>query len=218
MRYTYTSDFTAARLVDEMIADRYGRVYGVSNLSDYWEEVHRRATAHLDSGQADRIRRTAGAQHLDIRFTMEGGRVLALVPLNDVRGNDGMGETVHVALWADTLFNLIECGADAAWFLAYKGRTRNAAQVRCKVPFGGAGAGPTNATIARLIAGARKAQQARTLDGNPLNLRTENIVLTGNPGTAEGRMGTAKTNTRDVSRHASYVRASFARRRGERNT
>lgn len=213
MRYTNQSDFTAARLVDEMIQERFGRTYAVTSLPDYWDLVHSRSTAHLDPGQSDRIRKTTGAQHRNTRFVMEGDRILALVPLMDVRGNDGRGRVVYAKLWATTLFNLIECGADTKWFIAYKSKTQKAPQVRCKVPFGGAGEGPTNATIARLIVGARKFQQARTLDGDPLNLRTENIVLTGNPGIKEERVGKAKADTRAVHRHAIDVRASFARRR-----
>lgn len=204
MRSTRQSDPAAVRLVDEMIHTYFGPRYGVTNTIEYWQHVQARSTAHLTRDFAQRRKRTTGAQQEGIVFTLEDNRPLAHVPMNDKR----KGEVVYAILWADTLFNLMELGADCAWFLAYKGPKQASPQVRTMVPFGGCG-GPTNATIARLIRGARKGQQASIIDHNPLNLRTENVRLV----KVEQNKGRAKADSRSVIRNAVDARKDTSQRK-----
>lgn len=204
MRSTRQSDPAAVRLVDEMILMHFGPRYGVTNTTEYWQHVHDSSTVHLTRDFAQRRKRTTGAQQESIVFTLEDNRPLAHVPMNDKR----KGEVVYAILWADTLFNLIECGADGAWFLAYKGPKQSSPQVRTMVPFAGCG-GPTNATIARLIRGARRGQQASIIDHNPLNLRTENVRLV----KLDQRKGRAKADSRGVMRNAVDARKDTSKRK-----
>lgn len=208
MRSTYRSDPSAINLFDQMISDRFSQSYGVSNAGAYFQYVHKRSTIHLTADLTQRRKRTTGGQHEGTIYTLEGSRVLAHVPMNDIR----KAEVVYATLWATTLLNLIECGADTSWFLAYKGPSHPAPQVRTKVPFRGLG-GPTNATIARLIVGARKGQQASMIDRNPLNLRTENIRLIGDLRALEGRKGRAKADSRAVIRNAVDARNDTSKRK-----
>lgn len=204
MRSIKQSDPAAVRLVNEMIRTYFGPRYGVTNTAEYWQYVHARSTAHLTADRAQHCKQTTGAQQASITFTLGGNRPLAHVPMNDKR----KGGMVCATLWADTLFNLIECGADGAWFLAYKGPKKPTPQVRTMVPFGGCG-GPKNATIARLIRGARKGQQASLIDHNPLNLRTENVRLV----KLDQHKGRAKSDSRGVIRYAVDARKDTSKRR-----
>ena len=70
--------------------------------------------------------------------------------------------------------------------------------------------GGRHETIARLIGGAGKGQQARMRDGNPFNLRLPNIRIDGDLTTAEGRIGTANSDARSRMREAAKARASLA--------
>ena len=110
--------------------------------------------------------------------------------MNDSRTGTTIWAEIDLPSWIDA----IERGADSTWFYAYKGVDRRGGQVRCKVPLSGT-ISTTNVTIARVVVNAKQKQQARTLDGNPLNLRRENLYLLGNPYGIEGKAGNAKTDT-----------------------
>lgn len=185
-----STDF-AVCLADQMIANRFGKAYGVRTFAEYLDFVDKRATAHLDEYMAQRVQKTAGAQRRKSRLKIENAvTVIIAVPMNDVRKGATIWAEIDLASWLDA----IERGADTAWFYAYKGADQRSGQVRCKVPLSGR-TSTTNATIVRVLVNAKPGQQARTLDGNPLNLRRENLFLVGNPHGIEGRVGTAKTYT-----------------------
>ena len=135
MRSTYQSDPDAINLFDQIIRDRFAHSYGVTNAGAYLQYVHKRSTKHLTADLTQRRKRTTGGQHEGIIYTLEDGRVLAHVPMNDKRN----AEVVYATIWATTLLNLTECGADTAWFHAYKGPCRSSPQVRTMVPFRGCG-------------------------------------------------------------------------------
>ncbi len=123
-------------------------------------------------------------------------------------------EAVWAELYFSTWLNVIECGADQAWFYAHKGETQAKGQVRTKLPLCD-GDKVTNTTIARVIGNAKVGQQARLLDRSPFNLRSGNVVVIGNPATAEGKAGNAKTPTRAHARDKLALQASLARKDGD---
>lgn len=209
MQNAPVSRFTLAR-VDRMIAERFARDYDITTWVDYLDHLDRRTTAHLPDGMADRIHRTAGEQRRKAKLRAEGDSIIIAIPMNAPRA----GKTIWAELFLTTWLNVIECGADGAWFFAYKSKESAHGQVRVNVPLS-CGVKTTNATIARIIVNAKVGQRARVLDRNPLNLRTGNLYVVGNPATPEGKAGIAKTVTRAHVREQLALRARLARRGGD---
>lgn len=194
---------------DSMIAERFARSYGITTLDEYLDLIDSRTTAHLNNWAADRVLRTAGQQRRSARLSIEDGIAFIAIPMNNPR----TGTITWAKLYFSTWLNVIECGADNAWHYALKARDQNKGQVRTAIPMS-RGDRVTNTTIARIIANAKVGQQARVLDGDPMNLRSENVYLLGNPSTAEGKAGRAKTHTRLHSRDKLALRTSLSKRRG----
>lgn len=203
---TTTQNAFALAMADQMIADRFARDYHTTTFADYLDHLDRRTKAHLPDHMAERVIRTAGQQRRNARLSIEDGAVLIAIPLHDARIN----ATVWAELYLSTWLNVIECGADQAWFYAHKGEAQAKGQVRTHVPLSH-GERVTLTTIARVIGNAKPGQQARLLDRNPMNLRSGNVVVIGNPATAEGKAGNAKTPTRAHARDKLALRASLAR-------
>lgn len=181
----------AKAMADDMIAARFGRDYGARTLAAYLDLIDRRSTVHLDDHMARRVRETAGAQRRRARLWIEDtATVVIALPMHDVH----TGATVWAEIDFRSWLNVIEMGADGAWFYAHKGKERRAGQVRTTAPLG-SDATNKNVTLARLILIAKPGQQARTLDRDPLNLRVTNLFLLGNLNTCEGRVGRAKTDS-----------------------
>lgn len=195
----------AQSAADQIIAERFGKAYGITTHSEYLDHLDRITTAHLEHIAVARVIRTAGGQRRKSRIVIENGQLLIYLPMNDARSDASVWAVLEYSIWLD----LMECGANGAWFYAYKGTNRKAGQVRTKVPFSDS-KGTTNATIARMIVNAKTGQQARTQDGNPLNLRRGNLYIVGNPNVPEGRVGHAKTDTRAQIKAAAEVRAALA--------
>lgn len=63
-----------------------------------------------------------------------------------------------------------------------------------------------------MIVNAKFGQQARMVDRNPLNLRAGNVFLSGNPETAEGRIGRAKTDSAAFLRGQTALRQTLTGR------
>ena len=206
MQITNHHSTFAISLANQMISERFGDLYGTHTWAEYRDFAHARATAHLAPHFAQRIDRySTGEQRRNIKLTIEDGYSLAAVPMKDPRTN----LTVYAEVPFGILLDLIELGADGSWSLIYKSTKQKAAQVRLSVPLRGQD-GPVTATVARIIANAKYGQQARLKDHNPLNLRRANIYIVGRPGTAEGRAGTAKTDTRSQIKRFAEDRASLA--------
>jgi hypothetical protein len=110
-----------------------------------------------------------------------------------------------------TWLNLIEMGADGAWFYAHKRGDQRAGQVRTNAPVR-SDMTNKNVTVARLIVNAKAGQQARMVDRNPLNLRAGNVFLLGKPENSEGRIGRAKTDSAALLREQTALRQSLAGR------
>ena len=195
----------AQSAADQIIAERFGKAYGIKTHCAYLDGLDRITTAHLEPVAVARVIRTAGEQRRKSRIVIEAGQLLIKVPLHDPRSHDPLWATLDSPIWCD----LMEGGANAAWFYNYKGADRKAGQVRMNVPLAG-GKGTSNATIARIIVNAKPGQQARTRDGNPLNLRRSNLYIVGQPNAPESRVGRAKTDTRAQIKAAAEVRAALA--------
>lgn len=191
---------------DHMIAARFATVNGTTTLSQYFDLIDARSTAHLCAGHSDQAGRSTGAQRRNARLSIgEGGMLVIAIPMHDAR----MDKTIWAKVDFQTWINLIEIGADGALIFDRKSVERNDGQVRVHMPMRSKTTG-TKATVARIIANAKPGQQARMLDRNPLNLCNDNIYVVGNPGGIEGKAGTAKTDTRSqVGAQAEY-RAGLA--------
>lgn len=100
---------------------------------------------------------------------------------------------IELAAWLD----LIENGADGAWFRNYAGEGRKG-YVRTHPPMRGATSAPTQVPVGRLVAGAGKGRIIRFRDRNPLNLRRGNLFIVGNPSTCEGPVKGPKHDARGV--------------------
>lgn len=174
----------ALALANDMIAARFGACHGVRTWAEYQAFALQRSTEHLAEHMAGKIGRTTGSQRRRARITLGDGALIIALPMNDSR----TGATV----WAVTEFALYlemtERGADSAWVYVYKDSRRAKGQVRMAVPC----MRNKKVSISRLIVAARAGQEGRQRDDNPFNLRQANILLVGNPGTPEGRAGTAK--------------------------
>lgn len=197
----------ALTLANQMIAERFQRDYGITTWAEYLDHLDRRTTAHLPDHMAERVIRTAGQQRRDAKLTIEDGLVIIAVPMNNPR----TGETVWAELFLSTWLNVIECGADGSWLYNLKGAAQEKGQVRTHVPMSG-GEKMTLTTIARVIGNAKKGQQARMVDRNPMNLRSANVAVVGHPKTCDDVATKAKTDTRAKAREKLALRASLAKR------
>ena len=198
---TYHPSHFAADLADHIIRDRFARDYSTTSWAEYRARLDRRAVAHLPPQLVGQSERPAASHRRLARFYLENASTLIIVlPLRDNR----TGETVWVKTEFASYLDATERGAIGSWNLAYKSPTRPKGQVKTAIPGRGNRPGPSHAPVARVIKAAQKGQQVRTIDGN----------LVGNPGTAEGRVGTAKTNTLDDFRAASALTDYLARRKG----
>ncbi len=202
----FTASTFALSIADEMISARFGKTYGIYSFDAYLGFVDRRATAHLDDHMAQRVRETAGLQRRKARLRIENSAtVIIAVPMNDAHTGATVWAEIEFGIW----LNLIEMGADGAWFYAHKGKDRRSGQVRTNAPVGSATTNK-NVTVARLMVNAKAGQQARTLDRNPLNLRAANLYLIGNLETCEGRVGRAKTDSAALLHEHTTLRQSLA--------
>lgn len=206
MQHFSTHDF-ARSLADKMIRERFGRAYGVSTFGAYLDLIDARQTQHLAEGLADRVIGTAGQQRRKIELTIEdAATVIVNVPMNDPRRPGAViWAQTELGIWLD----LVEMGADGAWYFTTKGEGRRDGQVVTKLPMWRTAA-TARAAIARLIANAKPGQQARTRDHNALNLRRANVFLVGNPKTCEGRVGGAKNDSVALIREQAALRQSLA--------
>ncbi|RGP37731.1 hypothetical protein [Pseudotabrizicola alkalilacus] len=190
MQHFSTSNLALA-IADDMVAQRFGHGRSIHTFAAYLDYIDARATAHLNPASARRVIGSAGAQRRKARLTLENGTsVILALPMNDAH----TGKTVWAEIELGTWLNLIEMGADGAWFYLHKGKDRRTGQVRTNAPMRSTTTNK-NTTVARLIVNAKAGQQARTLDGNPMNLRSGNVYLNGNTDTCEGRVGRAKTDS-----------------------
>lgn len=196
----------ALALADDMIAKRFAKIYGTKTLSQYFDLIDARSTAHLCAGHSKQVQRSTGAQRRNARLSIvEGGIVVIAIPMKDA----GTDKTIWAKMDLCTWLNVIESDAYGALFFNRKSAERNDGQVRVAVPM----CRPVEtklATVARIIANAKPGQQARILDRNPLNLCHGNIYLVGNPGGIEGKAGTAKTDTRSQVGAQAELRATLA--------
>lgn len=188
----------ALALANEMIAARFGTCHGTRTWAEYQAFALQRATGHLAEHLAGKIGRTTGSQRRRARITLEDGTLIIALPMNDPR--------TGATLWAETeltsYLDLIEGGADGAWFYNYQGRHRARGQVRTTVPCHK----HRKVTVARLIVDAKDGQQARRRDADPLNLRRANRYRIGQPGTTEGRAGNAKRDAQAEMREGAAIR------------
>lgn len=194
-------------LADAMIAARFGSLTGLTTVSDYLDHLDDRTTAHLPDALAARVKARTGKQRREARLEMDGSEPIILIPLNDPRKK----QTVWAVLYFSTWLHVMECGADGAWFYAYKSPDRDHPQVRTTLPLQGEDR-VSNTTISRVIANAKAGQTVRAKDGNPLNLRSENVWLDDRPATVAGKAGRAKTDTRSKAREKAALRASLPRK------
>lgn len=201
----------ALTLANQMIAERFQRDYGITTLAEYLDHLDQRTTAHLPEHMAERVIRTAGQQRRNAKLTIEDGVVIIAVPMNNPRTD----ETVSAELFLSTWLNVIECGADGSWLYNLKGDAQEKGQVRTSVPMSG-GEKMTLTTIARVIGNAKKGQQARMVDRDPMNLRSGNVSVVRNPKTCDDAADKAKTDTRAKAREKQALRASQAKRDRER--
>ena len=204
--HSQTSKTFAISAADHMVSSRFKAPYGASTLARYFDHLDYTTTAHLVKHHATRLKSISGTQRRAsiIHFGEDGG-LLIKIPIKDPRSNETVWVILNFPIWLD----LMEMGSCGSWVLNYKSPTQRAAQVRTQVPFKGH-SGPHLATIARLIGNAKSGQQARLHDGNPLNLTRENIYILGNPNSAEGRKGFAKTDTCLALRQAVELRKAKA--------
>jgi hypothetical protein len=194
------------RMADAMTAARFAAPYCVKTWDDLCDRLDRRTTAHLNGHLRMQVIGTTGTQRRRITFTIEDGATLiAAIPMNDPR----TGTEVWAKIEFGDLLDVLRSGADGAWKMDHKGSDQRGGQVRTKVPLQGR-ASASNVAVARIILKAQKGQQARRHDGDPLNLRRPNLYLKGSPGTAEGKAGTAKTDTRAMLRDHAVILASLA--------
>jgi hypothetical protein len=190
MQHINTLNF-ALSIANDMISTRFGQKYGVHTFTAYCNLIDQRSTAHLNAHMAQKVRNSAGLQRLKSRLIIdEAATLIIAIPMNDLHSDTTVWAELEFAQWLD----LMEMGADCAWAYSHKGKDRLAGQVRTHAPIAST-ASNTPVTIARLIVNAKRGQQARTLDRNPLNLRRANLYLVGNPNTVEGAAGRAKTDT-----------------------
>ncbi|MEM9735025.1 MAG: hypothetical protein AAF908_00270 [Pseudomonadota bacterium] len=209
MQHTNPHDF-AALLADDMIAARFGRPYDVTSFTAYLHHLDARVTAHLDPHLADRVIRTAGAQRRGAKLFLgqDGKTVLIALAMRDPRTGGTISARTELGTWC----NLVEGGLDGAWFFNVDGKTKRAGQVRGAMP-GRDRTGPNLATVARVIANAKAGQQARTHDGDPLNLCRANVYVVGHPDHPETRRRGPKTDTAAQARRAVELRAELAAKR-----
>lgn len=204
MKTSNTRAFATA-MADQIIAQRFAVAYGVRTLPDYLDLVDARSTSHLTPHLADHNIRTAGQQRRKMGLTVQDGKLIAKMAMNNPMAN----RTVYAEIEFGVLLDLLEMGVTNAWTYNIKGPTRAAGQVITKRPMGQ----HRHVPVARIIANAKAGQQARTRDKNPLNLRRSNLYILGNPGTAEGRIGTAKVDTRAQAKEDAQRRDALARKR-----
>lgn len=202
---TYENHDFARDLADQMTRERFGDLYGVESFADYLDHVDARQTQHLTGAAAANTLRASGNQRRKIKLTVENAAtVAARVPMKDSRRP---GALVWAEIELAALLDLIENGADGAWFLDYAGSGK--AYVKTYVPLASAG-NVCNVTLGRLVAGAGKGRMVRFRDRNPLNLRRSNVFIVGKPTTAEGPMQGAKHDARAVTAKGAALRQSFA--------
>jgi hypothetical protein len=205
MRSTKTDAFARA-MADKIIAERFGKDYGTFTLADYLALIDRRTTAHLSNATARRIIGIAGKQRRDAVLRIENTSTLTIaIPMRDGRNGPRIWAVTEFGLWLD----VIESGADGVWFFNRKDATRFDGQVCVKLALQKTARGPQRTPVARIIVNAKEGQQARRRDNDPLNLRRDNLFLLGNPGTAEGRVGNAKTDPREQARVQADARAAL---------
>jgi hypothetical protein len=204
MQHIKSNTFALA-IADAMIADRFSKTYGVSTFSEYLDLVDSRATAHLSPSCALQVLSKTGKQRRLAVLNLEHGtNVTISIPMNDPAKGTKVWATTELATWLD----VIEAGADGAWMLNYGGGG-SAPNVRTVPPLVGSSKA-TLATISRIIVNAKAGQQARTSDGNPLNLRRGNLYIVGQPQTREGAKGSAKRDTRKHIQAHAQTRAKLA--------
>lgn len=204
MQHFKSSTFALA-IADAMISDRFSKAYGVSTFADYLDLVDSRATAHLAPACALRVIAKTGQQRRQAVLNIENSTTVTIsIPMNDPTKGSKVWATTELATWLD----VIEAGADGAWMLNYGGGG-SAPSVRTAPPLVGSSKA-TLATISRIIVNAKAGQQARTSDGNPLNLRRSNLYILGQPRTCEGPKGGAKRDTRKHIEGQARTRAKLA--------
>lgn len=195
----------AQALADQMVQERFGKIHGTNDLASYFDFVDARQTAHLNPQLAQRVIATAGAQRRRIRLFLENGAVLAKIPMDDPRKS---GATIWAVTELGDFFDLIENGADGAWFINYASKFDLKGYVKTAPPLSGRGTA-TTVTVGRLIAGANKGRSVRFRDRNPLNLRRGNLFLFGNSRTCEGASRNCKHDAPALVKERSLARASF---------
>jgi hypothetical protein len=202
-----SSKALALAAADQIVSERFSYAHGVTTFAKYLDFLDYRTTAHLAGHLASRVKSSSGKQRrlAIVHLAKDDGLVIS-IPLNDPRTNEPCHVIVDFPIWLD----LMESGADGAWFLNHKSLSQKAGQVRCGVPFKGSGKGPNLATVARIICNAKHGQQARLHDRNPLNLRRTNIFVLGQTNSPEGGKGRAKTDTRLELHPAVKARAALA--------
>jgi hypothetical protein len=205
MQHSNTSNF-ALSIANDMISARFGQKYGVHAFDNYCDLIDHRSTAHLNARLAQRVCNSAGTQRRRSRLIIQDTATLIIaIPAHDTHKGREVWPELEFGVWID----LMEMGADCAWFYTHKGKDQLAGQVRTHAPIGSATSN-TLVTIARLIVNAKRGQQARTLDRNPLNLRRSNLYLLGNPNTVDGAVGRATTDTVAHLRAQAELRAANA--------
>lgn len=203
---TYEIHDFARDLADQMIRENFGNVHGVETFDEYLDLVDARQTQHLADGRAAHVQRTAGEQRRKARLIVENaGTVILRVPMKDCRRPGALvWAEIELAAWLD----LIENGADGAWFWNYSGQGKG--YVMTCPPMQRAPGVPTQVTLGRLVAGAGKGRIVRFRDRNPLNLRRSNLFIVGNPATVEGPVKGPKHDARTVVADSAALRQTFA--------
>ncbi|TKW66951.1 MAG: hypothetical protein DI616_07695 [Paracoccus denitrificans] len=191
---------------DQMIADRFGHSRGTLTFAAYLDYVDARQTRHLSPAAAALVIAKTGDQRQRIKLTLEGGVIIAHVPLKDTRRHGAyVWAQIGLAEWLD----LIENGADGAWFLNYAGKHDKRGYVRTSPPLASQGAA-TLVTVGRLVAGAGKGRVVRFKDRNPLNLRRGNLFLNGAFAAPDGQRRGAKHDACALMAEGASRRRSLA--------
>ena len=193
----------ARALADHMVKERFGATYGTYDLTGYFDFVDARQAAHL----AVETVSSASAQRRSIQITLDNaGDLIARIPLKDPRRH---GATVWSETELGTLLDLIENGADGAWYLNYASPQDQKGYVKTAPPLGKQGTA-TVVTVGRLVAGAGKGRMVRFRDHNSQNLRRSNLFLVGTSPTYDDPAKRSKHDALSLVRRNSRIRESLA--------
>ncbi|MEM8692442.1 MAG: hypothetical protein AAGG57_11220 [Pseudomonadota bacterium] len=156
---------------DLVVTQRFGDSLGISSWQAYCAHLGKETTAHLDPRLAKRVLDTAGRQRSNARFRFDdnGSSLLIEIRMKHPKTKQSVAATLEFGIYLD----LTVIGADGAFYFMCKGADRQIGQVCTTLPLSSG----TKVPVARLITNAKAGTRARTCDGNPLNLRRQNLYI-----------------------------------------